>query len=130
MVIKKLIDRIREEQVKVEASVEAEAARRELQAVEHEKIQRQNGRASAYDRIPHIDSAILEKVKKQTYVYSDMVVERQSGLFGPYWEAYTDYLIDYFRGEGITVRLAKTPIYHAAVVVAHTYTLEFSWLHA
>lgn len=128
--VKKLIDRIRDKQTEVEAESEREAARAEQQRIEGDKIQRQNGRASAYDRIPHIDAIILDKVKHSQYVYSEPVLVKHPGTLGPYWEAYTDYLIEHFTFEGLSVRLAKMPIHHGGVIIAMTYTLEFSWLHA
>ena len=116
--------------MEAEAEREAKAVRAEQQRIEQEKIQRQNGRASAYDRIPYIDQIILDKVKREIYVYSETIVDKCPGQLSPYWEAYADYLIEYFRGEGVNANLTKTPIYNNSVVVAMSYAVEFTWLHA
>jgi hypothetical protein len=126
----KLIDQIRVVREQAEADEAAETARREAQRIEGERIQRENGRISAQTEIPHITSRILGKVKNLTYVHSEPVVDNCSGAFSPYHEAYSETIIEHFKAEGLTVRLATLPIYQGGVVVAHTYTVDFSWLHA
>lgn len=129
--VKKLIERIRETQTEVEEQLEREAAEKEAARIAAEEQSRVNGRLAAYGRIPHIEAAIMEKVKHQQYWYSEELVKHNpTSTLAPYWEAYSDYLVKYFRDEGITARVSRLDKYNGSVNVACDFILQFDWLHA
>lgn len=126
----KLIDRIR----LAEATLQDRLDEEKRQIAEAQKKlddeDRAEGRQKAYQDIPLIDSKILCAVDEGKKVYEHPVGRGRQKPMTPFEEAYADYLLAYFRSEGVAVTLEKLPLYQGKPVPqAHDYNLRFAWDH-